>query len=87
MYHHVSLVRLRVHGAYMDYLADGILPNPLPADPKWCQPLMQRTQWFDLFNVAQRVEAFRCLWGIMCFLTRFPQAPAAAQKDEREAKA
>jgi len=70
MYHHVSLVKLKVHGAYVDYLEDGTLLASLPTDPEWCRPLMQRSQWFDLFDVGQRVEAFRCLWGIMSYLTR-----------------
>lgn len=70
MYHHVSIVKLRVHGAYVDYITDGKVPDPLPEDPKWCQPAMVRSQWFDLFDIQQRVEAFRCLWGVMCYLTR-----------------
>jgi len=70
MYHHVSIVKLRVHGAYIDYLTDGSLPSTLPSDPTWCQPSMQRSQWFNLFHIGQRVEAFRCLWGVMCYLTR-----------------
>lgn len=70
MYHHVSIVKLRVHIGYVDYLETGKLPDPLPADIQWCQPAMQRSQWFDLFDIPQRVEAFKCLWGVMCYLTR-----------------
>lgn len=70
MYHHVSIVKLRVHGAYLDYVTDGVMPDDLPQDPQWCQPVMSRSQWFNLFDISQRVEAFRCLWGVMCFLSR-----------------
>lgn len=70
MYHHVSIVKLRVHSAYIDYITDGTLREPVPADPQWCQPVLQRSQWFDLFDIKQRVEAFRCLWGVMCYSAR-----------------
>lgn len=70
MYHHVSIVKLKVHVAYVDYLEHGKLPDPLPADPTWCQPKMQRSQWFNFFDIPQRVEAFKCLWGVMSYLTR-----------------
>ncbi|KAL1310966.1 hypothetical protein AAFC00_001186 [Neodothiora populina] len=77
MYHHVSVVKLRVHGAYIDYITDGRMPESLPEDPEWCRPVMQRSEWFDLFNRTQRVEAFRCLWGALCYLNRQPPTTTA----------
>jgi hypothetical protein len=68
--HHLSIVKLTVHGAYMDYLTSATLPQSPPEDDQWCQPKLQRTEWFDLFDIKQRVEAFRGLWGVMAYLTR-----------------
>jgi hypothetical protein len=70
MYYHVSILKLRVHGAYLDFVATGNFPETIPEDKDWCHPVLQRSKWFDLFNMNDRIEAFRCLWGIMCYLTR-----------------
>jgi hypothetical protein len=68
--HHISILKLTAHGAYVDYLTSATVPHPLPEDAEWSVPKLQRTQWFDLFDVEQRVEAFRGLWGVMAYLTR-----------------
>ncbi|KAK5129164.1 hypothetical protein LTR08_003784 [Meristemomyces frigidus] len=68
--HHLSILKLTVHTHYTDCLISGRLPEPLPLDPAWCIPKLQRTEWFDLFDCGQRVEAFRGVWGVMGFLTR-----------------
>ncbi|KAF2173778.1 hypothetical protein M409DRAFT_16050 [Zasmidium cellare ATCC 36951] len=68
--HHISILKLTVHGAYIDYLLTEQLPNPMPSDPAWCAPRLQRTQWYDLLDIEQRVQAFCVLWGIMAYLTR-----------------
>lgn len=47
-----------------------MLPHPLPQDPHWCRPTLQRSRWYDLFVEEDRVEAFQGLWGVMAFLTR-----------------
>ena len=68
--HHISLVKMTIHDAYMEYLTSGTLPTSPPADPDWSNPRMQRSHWFDLFDLEQRLEAFRALWGVMAYLTR-----------------
>lgn len=68
--HHIAIVKLTVHGAYMDHLSSGTMPDPVPSDPDWCRPRLQRSQWFDLFNMEQRVEAFQGLWAVMSYLNR-----------------
>ncbi|KAH4895362.1 hypothetical protein HBI80_221360 [Parastagonospora nodorum] len=68
--HHISVLRLRVHPAYLDFLTDGILPTQPPKDADWCSPKLQRTRWFDLFNMDDRTEAMRGIWGIMSYLMR-----------------
>lgn len=68
--HHLAIVKLTVHEAYVDFFTSGFSPDPIPADIEWCRPRLQRTKWHDLFDVKDRVEAFRGLWGIMAYLTR-----------------
>ncbi|CAE6997826.1 hypothetical protein PTTW11_00602 [Pyrenophora teres f. teres] len=68
--HHISLLKLCIHPAYLEYITEGKLPEHSPSDPDWCSPKLSRTRWFDLFNVNDRVEAMRGLWGIMSYLMR-----------------
>ncbi|KAK5678812.1 hypothetical protein LTS10_008467 [Elasticomyces elasticus] len=62
--HHISIVKLTVHDTYTDSLVAG---TSLEYRPK---PTLQRSQWFDLFDQQQRVEAVRGIWGVMAYLTR-----------------
>ncbi|KAF2799460.1 hypothetical protein K505DRAFT_404623 [Melanomma pulvis-pyrius CBS 109.77] len=68
--HHISILKLRVHPLYVRYLTEGILPEGTPSDPDWCSPKLQRTRWFDLFNIEDRTESMRGIWGIMSYLMR-----------------
>ncbi|KAF2445377.1 hypothetical protein P171DRAFT_484068 [Karstenula rhodostoma CBS 690.94] len=67
--HHISILKLRVHPDYLRFLAEGTLPQD-PADPDWCSPKLQRTRWFDLFDIDDRAEAMRGIWGIVNYLMR-----------------
>ncbi|KAK4955335.1 hypothetical protein LTR10_007530 [Elasticomyces elasticus] len=62
--HHISIVKLTVHDAYTDSLVAGTSLEDLP------KPTLQRSQWFDLFDRQQRVEALRGIWGVMAYFTR-----------------
>lgn len=68
--HHISLLKLRIHPLYLRYITDGKLPENTPLDPDWCSPKLQRTRWYDLFNIDDRTEATRGMWGIMSYLMR-----------------
>ena len=68
--HHISLLKLHVHSAYLGYLTNGKLPENQPIDPHWCSPTLQRTRWYDLFNVEDHTEAMRGLWGVLSYLLR-----------------
>ncbi|UPX09674.1 uncharacterized protein EKO05_0000358 [Ascochyta rabiei] len=76
--HHISLLKLHVHPAYLEYITYGKYPDSQPSDPNWCSPKLQRTRWFDLFSVEDRTEAMRGLWGIMSYLLR---AKGGGQED------
>lgn len=68
--HHIALLKLHVHQAYVDFITYGRLPETEPEDPDWCSPKLQRTKWYDLFSVEDRTEAMRGLWGVMSYLLR-----------------
>jgi len=70
--HHISILKLRVHSRYMEYIAEGVLPESTPSnvDPAWASPSLHRTRWYDLFNVEDRMEAMRGIWGIISYLMR-----------------
>jgi hypothetical protein len=68
--HHISVLKLRIHPAYLDYITEGKLPAEPPPDADWCSPKLQRTRWFDLFDVDDRTEAMRGVWGVISYLMR-----------------
>ncbi|KAI6814390.1 hypothetical protein KC332_g2067 [Hortaea werneckii] len=70
--HHICILKLTVHVAYIDYLVSGELPESRPQEEEWYRPKLQRSQWYDLFAMEQRVEALRALWGVMSYLMREP---------------
>ena len=71
--HHISVVKLHIHKAYIQHLTDGTLPDPAPSDPQWCSPILSRTRWYDLFSMEDRTEAMRGIWGIVGYLMRTPE--------------
>ncbi|KXT18404.1 hypothetical protein AC579_8148 [Pseudocercospora musae] len=83
--HHVSILKLTVHWAYVEYTKTEKIPQPVPEDENWCRPRLQRTKWYDLLDIPQRVEAFRALWGIMSYLMREVNEPAKPGAEESPA--
>lgn len=71
--HHISILKMRIHPSYLQYLTEGTLPTQHPSDPLWASPKLQRTRWFDFFSVDDRAEAMRGLWGIMAYLMRMQE--------------
>ncbi|KAI7602614.1 hypothetical protein D0864_14925 [Hortaea werneckii] len=68
--HHICILKLTVHVAYIDYLVSGGMPEPRAQGEEWDRPRLQRSQWYDLFAMDQRVDAYRALWGVISYLTR-----------------
>jgi len=67
--HHISILKLRIHSAYLEYMDSGILTSK-PPPGEWCAPVVLRSRWYDLFNVEDRLEAMRGIWGVMSYLAR-----------------
>ncbi|MCJ1248785.1 hypothetical protein MMC30_006004 [Trapelia coarctata] len=64
--HHISILRLRVHEKYLDYILNGGDPSGQP----WFELPMERSRWFDLFNPKDRREAMNGIWGVMSYMMR-----------------
>ncbi|KAF2803021.1 uncharacterized protein BDZ99DRAFT_428027 [Mytilinidion resinicola] len=79
--HHISILKLRVHFLYVQFLTDGGLPKDLPKDASWASPTLQRTRWYDFFVIEDRAEAMRGLWGIMAYLMRQKENVDTTVKD------
>lgn len=67
---HVSILVLHVHNHYLQYLNEGTFPPTQPANADWRNPTLERTRWFDLFDINDRLELMRVLWGVISYLTR-----------------
>ena len=67
-----------VHDAYLEFVATGQAPDPLPEDPAWCRPQVRRTPWYDLFDPEQRLEAFETLWNAAQYQTKSSSSSHAA---------
>jgi hypothetical protein len=72
--HHISILKMTVHSAYLEYLNTGMLPSisseDEDEDESWCTPQILRSPWYDMFKVEDRLEALRGLWGVMGYLAR-----------------
>jgi hypothetical protein len=69
--HHVSILKLHVHEAYLVYLKDGKFPDNAASLPtNWSEPVIERSLWYDLFDIEDRVQVFRALWAIAGYMAR-----------------
>lgn len=66
LFHHVSILRVRVPRRLLDVLAgaaDG-------GERSWGSLEVWRSKWFDLFQKQERLEALRLLWGANTWMMR-----------------
>ena len=84
LFHHVSILKFEVHPAYLEFMETGKRPKPdsNDEDTAWYRPKLYRSRWFDLFKPADRIEAFRGIWGVHAYLMRLDGSgqPIAAEK-------
>jgi hypothetical protein len=79
--HHVSVVRVRVPMSLMAELEGEADSRDRRKEP--C--VMWRSKWYDMFLVADRVEAMTCIWGMMAFIMRRVKGSSETQKAGEEA--
>jgi hypothetical protein len=70
--HHISIVNVQVSKAYLHFLEKGNLVEELVvgAGLGWDQLKVSRSKWYDLFDVQDRLEAMRGIWGVFAYLMR-----------------
>lgn len=66
-------------------MTTGIVPDPLPSDEYWCQPILQRTDWLDLLHQPDRVSAFSITWAILEYMNRETDAANTTAEDKGKA--
>jgi hypothetical protein len=72
--HHICFTKLIISDAYLHFIETAQFPDEekIKLDPKWSQPVMERTIWYDLMSPAERAEAFRAIWSLAAWLSEFP---------------
>ncbi|KAI5466481.1 hypothetical protein BGZ63DRAFT_376301 [Mariannaea sp. PMI_226] len=68
LFHHISILRVRVPNRLLGAL-DGA-PDPDPTKRGWGKVDAWRSEWYDLFQVDQRVEAMKLVWVMMAYQMR-----------------
>lgn len=68
LFHHVSLIRVRVPLRLLEVL-DGS-PEPDATRRSWETVPAWRSRWFDLFDIDQRIAAMQLIWGMMAYQMR-----------------
>lgn len=70
MFHHIAVLKMTVHEAYVDFITTGVMPDPMPVESDWSTPRVERTDFFDIFDQQHRMWAFSVIWGVMEHVTR-----------------
>jgi len=76
LFHHVSVLRLRVPSRLLDVF-DGAEDG---GDIPWGELALWRSKWFDLFVAAERIEAMKLLWSVFAYQMRRTGQPATPEK-------
>ncbi|KKA26340.1 hypothetical protein TD95_004525 [Thielaviopsis punctulata] len=64
LFHHISIVRMRVPQALVDILDGEVEGSDYDKLPMW------RSKWYDMFVFEDRMEALRLMWGVMAYQLR-----------------
>ncbi|KAL2115037.1 hypothetical protein VTJ04DRAFT_10700 [Mycothermus thermophilus] len=71
LFHHVSVVRVRVPDRLLKVLAGETEDGVDGTDPKhWGGLKVWRSRWFDFFKAEERVKAFETVWCMMNWMMR-----------------
>jgi hypothetical protein len=68
LFHHVSILRVRVPMRLLEVL-DGS-PEPDPTKRSWAKVQAWRSPWYDFFDVEQRIAAMQLVWAVVAYQMR-----------------
>lgn len=78
---------MRVHTSYIDQFTNPTFTppssSPSSEEQPWYIAAVDRTRWYDLLCVQDRVEAFVALWRVMAYLARVE--PVKGEMEEERA--
>ncbi|KAG8409638.1 hypothetical protein J3459_008178 [Metarhizium acridum] len=70
LFHHVSILRVRVPTRLLEVL-DGS-PEPDLSRRSWGKVQAWKSAWYDFFDVDQRIAAMRLVWAVVAYQMRKP---------------
>lgn len=96
--HHISLVKMRVHIDYLEWLESGKevhgTPDTGPESNSTSKSSEKspnvlyvcRSKWYDMFDVESRKELLIAMWRVMCWINRkvVPEAEVAKVEEMRK---
>lgn len=87
--HHVALQRMKVHPDYLAWVESGRPVSPEEGEEGLRRDVLyvQRSIWYDMFDVQARREFLTQLWRVMCWLNRNYVDQAEYDKMEEKRKA
>lgn len=83
---------MRLHVSYIDKITNPKTPPPKASkwskaaeeEQDWYVARLDRTRWFDLLSVQDRIEAFEALWKVMASVTASPEDGTGSEAQEYE---
>ena len=82
LYHHISIVRVRVPDQLMAVLEGRAEHEFEDGKRSWGKLEVTRSKWFDLFKPEDRVEAMKLVWCMMNWLMRAVPKKEDEKKEE-----
>ena len=88
LFHHMSIVRIRVPDRLLEVLEGKQLQSPAAVDDEvtkaslWGGKLeVRRSKWFDFFKADERIEAMKLVWSMMAWLMRSEEEKGTEKED------
>lgn len=70
VFHHVSILRIRVPARLLEVLEGSPEPQPGAGRRSWGKVPAWRSPWYDFFQTEERIEALKLLWTMMSWQMR-----------------
>lgn len=87
--HHVALLKMKVHPDYLEWLESGrsVSGEEIEDGLRRNVLYVQRSKWYDLFDVGARRELVVALWTVMCWMNRKHIGEAELSRTEEKRRA
>ncbi|KKY14614.1 hypothetical protein UCRPC4_g06673 [Phaeomoniella chlamydospora] len=72
---HISLLHVRIHPEYLNWLSinendSSSHSQPITNSPNASILHIQRTKWYNLFDIDERIQAMNGIWALMAWMMR-----------------